>query len=911
MSRRLRDRLRRTFRPADVTPDRALFEPLEGRKLLHGDPGFVASVNFQPNGTATPAGYLADVGRGFGDRGDGLSYGWLDRAGGSPADNDNTRSRGSGASPDKRFDTLNHMGYFGRPASWEIAVPDGPYDVRLVGGDPAYVGQSYQTDVEGVAALRGSTSSSARWIDRTVRVNVTDGRLSITTADPSDKLAFVEITAVAHEHGDEPTPPAPPTTPTDPAPGTFAATKFNFQPAGAPTPAGHVADVGLAYGDRGDGRTFGWRNATTGQPTGNAGNTRDRNDGRSPDQRYDTLSHLAYGGRFTWELAVPNGSYTVRVVSGDPTFTGSGVDVRAEGTTVVTGGTTSSSRFLDGTATVTVTDGALTISSSANSSNKINFLEVAPAGGTTTPTPPPTNPTPPPPPTTTPTPPPAEPGVRPTSARVNFTADGAPGYTSPTGAAYLVDRGHAYGSDRNEFAFGWVDASTGQPLDNTANARDRNSGRSPDQRYDTLNHFAQGRRASWEVAVPDGRYRVRVVAGDPAYPGSGYDIRAEGTPVVEGAVTSQNPWLDGTVEVNVTDGRLTISSSANSSNKIAFLEYARVGDATAAPPTTPTPPPTTPTPPPTTPADQPTTIAWRSAKAPPVSLTESNTAVVNGELYRFGGFTSVFRAQHNAYAFDPAANSWRTLRDVPTRLTHAGVAVSGDTVYLVGGYLGNETANGAELPGQVFGTKVAWAYDTRADAYTRLPDLPAARAAGSAAVVGRTLHYFGGQEITRTRETPDHYALDLDNPSAGWRSLAPMPQSRNHAGAVVLGGKIYVVGGQTGYDSALVPHADVQVYDPATDRWSGVAALPDARSHIANSTFAYRGRIYAVAGERNHNDAKSSVYRYDPAANRWDALPSLPDRRISPSAGVIGDTIYVSGGHDGGVRTNAWAGVLS
>ena len=896
MSRRLRDRLRRRFTTADRKPDRALFEPLEGRKLLHGDPGFVASVNFQPDGTATPAGYLADVGRGFGDRGDGLSYGWLDRAGGSPADNDNTRSRGNGASPDKRFDTLNHMGYFGRPASWEIAVPDGPYDVRLVGGDPSYTGQSYQTDVEGVAALRGSTSSSNRWIDRTVRVNVTDGRLSITTADPSDKLAFVEIAAVAHDHGDEPTPPAPPTTPTDPAPGTFGATKFNFQPAGAPTPAGHVADVGQAYGDRGDGRTFGWRNGTTGQPTDNAGNARDRNDGRSPDQRYDTLSHLAYGGRFTWELAVPNGSYTVRVVSGDPTYTGSDVDVRAEGTTVVSGGTTASSRFLDGTATVTVSDGALTISSGANSSNKINFLEVAPAGGTTTPTPPPTDPTPPP---TNPT----NPNPTPTSWSINFTKQGVPF----PGMGFYNDFGNPYGTPGNDYPLGWVDAATGQPADNTGNARDRDNSRSPDQRYDTLNHFAQGRHLSWEIKLPDGRYRVRVVAGDPSFPGSGYDIRAEGTPVVQGAVTSQNPWLDGTVEVNVTDGRLTISSSANSSNKIAFLKLDRVGDATATPPTTPTPPPT----PPTTPADQPTTIAWRSAKAPPVSLTESNTAVVNGELYRFGGFTSVFRAQKNAYAFDPATNTWRTLTNVPTRLTHAGTAVGGDTVYLVGGYLGNETANGAELPGQVFGTKVGWAYDTRADAYTRLPDLPVARAAGSAAVVGRTLHYFGGQEITRTRETPDHYALDLDNPSAGWRSLAPMPHSRNHAGAVVLGGKIYVVGGQTGYDSALVPHADVQVYDPAADRWSGVAALPDARSHIANSTFVYRGRIYAVAGERNHNDAKSSVYRYDPAADRWDALPSLPDRRISPSAGVIGDTIYVSGGHDGGVRTNAWAGVLS
>ena len=178
-------------------------------------------------------------------------------------------------------------------------------------------------------------------------------------------------------------------------------------------------------------------------------------------------------------------------------------------------------------------------------------------------------------------------------------------------------------------------------------------------------------------------------------------------------------------------------------------------------------------------------------------------------------------------------------------------------------------------------------------------------------MVGRTLHYFGGQDASRANDVTDHYAIDLDDPSAGWRTLAPMPLTRNHAGAAVVGGKLYVVGGQTGYDGALVPHADVQAYDPATDRWSAVAPLPDARSHVANSTFTHLGRIYVVAGEREHNDARSSVYRYDPSANKWEQMASLPGDRISPSVGVIDGKIYASGGHDGAVRTNAWVGVLS
>src|SRR5687768_17539168 len=66
------------------------------------------------------------------------------------------------------------------------------------------------------------------------------------------------------------------------ADGYFA--KVNFQPAGAAVPAGYVADVGLVYGDRGNGLSYGW-DAT------NTAATRDRNAANSPDQRYDTLTH--------------------------------------------------------------------------------------------------------------------------------------------------------------------------------------------------------------------------------------------------------------------------------------------------------------------------------------------------------------------------------------------------------------------------------------------------------------------------------------------------------------------------------------------------------------------------------------------------------------------------------------------
>jgi hypothetical protein len=159
-----------------------------------------------------------------------------------------------------------------------------------------------------------------------------------------------------------------------PAAAVTNAIRINFQTASAPVPPGYLPDGGLAYGNRGNRQTYGWNQDNTAQ-------MRDRNAANSPDQRYDTLAYMQRPGNpnASWELAVPNGTYSVRIVVGDPVYFGSSFAVAAEGVLVVSGTTTSGTRWLDGTATATVTDGRLTIRNAAGaSSNKICFIEVTP-----------------------------------------------------------------------------------------------------------------------------------------------------------------------------------------------------------------------------------------------------------------------------------------------------------------------------------------------------------------------------------------------------------------------------------------------------------------------------------------------------------------------------------------------------
>lgn len=150
----------------------------------------------------------------------------------------------------------------------------------------------------------------------------------------------------------------------------FAAT-VNFAPAGAPVPAGYTADTGAVYGPRSGGLSYGWN-------LDNSANTRGRTSASAPDPRYSTLIHLQRPGSATvWELAVPNGRYTVHVVSGDPDFTDSTYRLTAEATVVVSGTPTAAAHWVEGTAQVTVSDGRLTVTNASGSSNnKIDYVDV-------------------------------------------------------------------------------------------------------------------------------------------------------------------------------------------------------------------------------------------------------------------------------------------------------------------------------------------------------------------------------------------------------------------------------------------------------------------------------------------------------------------------------------------------------
>ncbi|WP_439481413.1 PKD domain-containing protein [Cyclobacterium plantarum] len=179
----------------------------------------------------------------------------------------------------------------------------------------------------------------------------------------------------------------------------FDPVKINFSRPIDDIPAGYIRDSGAPYGDRGEGRTYGW--LTTNGLTGLnlTDNTRNR-DLPGVDLIQNTIIHLQYGDvggtngvntEGVWEMDVPNGTYEVTIGVGDPQLdtqegTTPSHTINVEGVNAVsgfvpTGVDGAASRMTSATVTVNVLDGRLTLDAQGGFNTKIHSLEIVQTSG--------------------------------------------------------------------------------------------------------------------------------------------------------------------------------------------------------------------------------------------------------------------------------------------------------------------------------------------------------------------------------------------------------------------------------------------------------------------------------------------------------------------------------------------------
>jgi len=128
-----------------------------------------------------------------------------------------------------------------------------------------------------------------------------------------------------------------------------------------------------------------------------------------------------------------------------------------------------------------------------------------------------------------------------------------------------------------------------------------------------------------------------------------------------------------------------------------------------------------------------------------------------------------------------------------------------------------------------------------------------------------------------------------------WTKLAPMLHTQNEAATVVIGSRIYVMGGFT--TGTAGPIDRVQIYDTAKNEWSEGTPLPDPVHHHGAALVG--GKIYVVGGFHEPFPKRApidSTWVFDPATNHWDKRAPLPSPRGAMVVAAIGNLIYAAGG---------------
>lgn len=272
----------------------------------------------------------------------------------------------------------------------------------------------------------------------------------------------------------------------------------------------------------------------------------------------------------------------------------------------------------------------------------------------------------------------------------------------------------------------------------------------------------------------------------------------------------------------------------------------------------------------------------------PDANSEFAVAETNGKIYVLGGYPSSGESVTTVQVYDIATDRWSRAAPLPEPLHHPVAIGVGGRIYSLGGQIGRSAS---------VDTPLAIALDPAENRWVRLAPMPTPRGAGAAAAIGDRIYVVGGRP-------PAGNAFEVyDISDNAWTKLPDLPAAanqRNHLAATAIGGKVYVAGGRYNGGGFRSPMTDrLDIFDPATNTWTSGAPLPRPRGGL-NGVAAY-GCFHTWGGEGSNIGEPNNVFPdhavYNPRTNTWTSLAGLP----TPIHGVTGAAfvdgiLYMPGG---------------
>jgi serine/threonine-protein kinase PknK len=250
-----------------------------------------------------------------------------------------------------------------------------------------------------------------------------------------------------------------------------------------------------------------------------------------------------------------------------------------------------------------------------------------------------------------------------------------------------------------------------------------------------------------------------------------------------------------------------------------------------------------------------------------VLLTDGTSLFVLGGLN--AGKTSVAAVNR----IDPATGKSEEVASLdPPVHDAAGVADDGKYFVIGGGTPPIRTTVQAVQPGGA--TSVAG-------------NIPEPRADHVATRVDKTIYALGGGDEA------SHLVQSVvaSDDGATWRQAGTLAEPVRYPAIAVVSGAIYLFGGVS--SSEGTDTASVQKYDPGSGTTTVVGKLPAPLSHA--SAVVLGGRVYVLGGFVN-NQVTAQVLAFEPGSGAITQAGSLPAAVTDAAAVTIGDKGYLAGG---------------
>jgi len=237
--------------------------------------------------------------------------------------------------------------------------------------------------------------------------------------------------------------------------------------------------------------------------------------------------------------------------------------------------------------------------------------------------------------------------------------------------------------------------------------------------------------------------------------------------------------------------------------------------------------------------------------------------------------TTTSAAPVSATSTVPVLRSQRAEASLPAAVQESAAAATDTKLYVVGGY--NSAAQ-----------SVSSVFVYNGSQWANGPTFPIAVNHPAAAVFNGDVYVAGGF----TSGSATKRVFKLANGATSWKEVAAMHTGRAAAALVPVGRYLYAIGGLAGSTQI----AQVERYDPATDAWTDLIAMPHPRNHVAGYL---DGDFVCVAGGREPTTS-GAVDCLDTMTTTWRAGHSLQIPTSGAAAGIVEGALIVVGGESAG-----------